>query len=137
MSISGIASSLFNYVQNVQTQRQQFHNEFKQLGQDLQSGNITAAQSDFEALEQLRPLSTSASEGSPASQTLNQLSQDLKSGNLSGAQQDYQTLQHDLLIAHARHHHLGSVNGEISQLFAQRNDSSSSSNQNSSVSVTA
>ena len=36
---------------SISSQWQQFQQEFKQLGSDLSSGNISAAQSDFATLE--------------------------------------------------------------------------------------
>lgn len=44
MSTTGITSSMFSELQ-------QFQQEFQRLGQDLQSGNVSAAQSDFATLE--------------------------------------------------------------------------------------
>ena len=60
MSASGISlSSLLDYnaqsTQSVQSKKQQFEKEFQQLGTDLQSGNLSAAQSDFATLQQLGP----------------------------------------------------------------------------------
>lgn len=61
MSIIGILSSnLFSTGASQNTQSSQNHpsvfqqikTEFQQLGQDLQSGNLTAAQSDFTTLSQ-------------------------------------------------------------------------------------
>jgi hypothetical protein len=93
--LSGIASSFLQFnPQSVQTQVQQFQQEFQQLGQDVQSGNLSAAQSDFTSLTSsqqstfLQPPSNS-----PIAQALNQLSQDLQAGNLSGAHADYKTIQ--------------------------------------------
>jgi len=129
MSVSGILSSnLFNYnTQNVQSQMQQFRQEFQQLGQDLQSGNLTAAQADFATLQQLSPQGSSSatsSSSNPIAQAFNQLSQDLQSGNLSAAQQDYSTIQQDFqshAAAHGHHHHGGGSSGqsEISQLLSE------------------
>ena len=66
MSVSGISSTnAVDYsAQNVQSRMQQFRQEFQQLGQDLQSGNLSAAQSDFATLTQSSPAS-SASSSSP------------------------------------------------------------------------
>ena len=91
MSVSGISSSnLFDSTnQSVQNNRQKIQQEFHQLGQDLQSGNLSAAQSDFATLQQLAPQNSStasSTSGSPLVQAFNQLGQDLQSGNLSGAQ---------------------------------------------------
>lgn len=140
MSVSGISSSnLFNYENsNVQNQRQQLQQEFQQLGQDLQSGNLSAAQSDFATLQQIgsNTSSTSASASSnPLAQAFNQLGQDLQSGNLSAAQQDFSTIQQDLQSqvsqGHGHHHHHGGGGGQsnsISQLFQQLGQSLQSGN---------
>ncbi|MFZ0861666.1 MAG: hypothetical protein ABR881_09865 [Candidatus Sulfotelmatobacter sp.] len=136
MSVSGISSSnLFDSSkQTIQNNIQQFQKEFQQLGQDLQSGNLSAAQSDFVTLQQLGPqgnsssASTSAAQSnSPIAQAFNQLAQDLKSGNISGAQQDFAQIQRAFqnqssqTQGHHHHHHGGGESGgnAISQLFDQ------------------
>ena len=129
MSTSGIGSMM--------SQVQQFQQEFKQLGTDLSSGNISAAQSDFVTLENdlsqngstststTSASSASASENSsPIAQAFNQLAQDLQSGNLSAAQSDYSTIQQDFqsMASQGHHHHhklSGSEDSQGSQLFAQ------------------
>lgn len=130
MSIAGILSSnLFNYqkqsAQN-QSQLQQFQQEFQQLGQDLQSGNLTAAQSDVTTLQQLGPkgLSEPVSANSTAfASSFHQLSQDLQSGNTSAAEQDYATLQQQIQNhvsqMHHHHHHSSVENSQVNQLFQQ------------------
>ncbi len=132
MSVSGISSSsLFNYSnQNIQNSQQQFQQEFQQLGQDLQNGNVSAAQQDFATLQQLGPqasstLSTQTS--NPMRQAINQLGQDLQSGDVSAAEKDYTNLKQDFQnSAHTRvhHHHQPHTggsgdSGEMSQLFEQ------------------
>jgi hypothetical protein len=131
MSVASIAASLLFNPQSLQNSAQQFRSEFQQLGQDLQSGNLTAAQSDFSTLMSGQTSSASwLQSNSPIAQELNQLSQDLQAGNLSAAQQDYSTIQQDMQSAvqghHGHHHHHGggassSSNDQnsISQLFAQ------------------
>ena len=139
MSVSGISSSnLFDYsTQSVQNRRQQFQQEFQQLGQDLQSGNLSAAQADFAALQQLGPQTNSTSSAQSNNsivQAFNQLAQDLKSGNVSGAQQDFSTIQQDVQnkTTHMHHHHRfpvdGSGGGAISQLLNQLGQSLQSGN---------
>ena len=124
MSTSAIASNLFSY-QTQNTQMQQLQKEFQQLGEDLKSGNLSAAQQDYVTLEQLAPQSSSASPQSsnPIAQAFQQLSQDLQSGNLSAAQQDFNTIQQDFQQAaqmHGHHHHHGGGDGNsIGQLFQQ------------------
>jgi len=120
MSVAGIASSLFDYAtQSLQTHRQQFRQEFLQLGQDLQSGNLAAAQSDFADLQQLKPASTNPN--SPITQAFQQLSTDLQSGNISAAQQDYSTIQQSFQnrAHHAHHHPHGTGDDNINQLIDQ------------------
>jgi hypothetical protein len=121
MSTSSISGSMFS-------QWQQFQQEFQQLGKDLSSGNLTAAQSDFATLEKDMPQTSSsastAQSSNPIAQAFSQLSQDLQAGNLSAAQQDYANLQQDFQSrpAHWHHHHHRSGQGEqsqFSQLFEQ------------------
>jgi len=133
VSVSGIlSSSLANYtVQNMQSRMQQFQQEFQQLGQDLQSGNLSAAQSDFGALQQYAPQANSSSQNtSPIAQAFNQLATDLQAGNTTAAQQDYATIQQDFQSqgtqnqgAHMHHHHHhgggGSQSNSIEQMFQQ------------------
>jgi outer membrane protein assembly factor BamD (BamD/ComL family) len=99
---------------------QQIKTEFEQLGQALQSGNLTQAQSDFATLSQnisaanqSSGATTPATNTSPAAQAFAQLGQDLQSGNLQGAQQDFTNLQQDVQQSssqqagghHGHHHH--------------------------------
>jgi len=131
MSVSGISSSGFsNYsTQSVQDKMKQMQQEFQQLGNDLQSGNLSAARADYATLQQLGPQSTSTSSAqsnNPIAQAFNQLSKDLKSGNLPAAQQDYAQIQQDLqsqasqMHGHHHHHHGGSGGAStMSQLFDQ------------------
>jgi outer membrane protein assembly factor BamD (BamD/ComL family) len=142
MSIIGILSSnLFaaGAAQNTQSSQnnpskfQQIKTEFQQLGQDLLSGNLTQAQSDFTTLAQNLPganqssatTAKSATGNNAIAQAFAQLGQDLQSGNLQGAQQDFANLQQDLqqtssqqVGGHHHHHH-----------HAESSQSSSSSQQ--------
>jgi hypothetical protein len=56
MSISGISGQNYysNAVYNQQNNRQQMQTDFAQLGQDLQSGNLTQAQSDYTNIQSLQ-----------------------------------------------------------------------------------
>jgi soluble cytochrome b562 len=108
VSLSGISSTSFlaNNSSSLQSKRHEVQHEFQQLGQDLQSGNTTAAQSDFTTLQQLVPkLSTGAPQSyDPRVRAFDQLGQHLQSGNISAAQQDYAKLQ-DVLQSQAHFHH--------------------------------
>ncbi len=137
MSVAGIStSSLYNYnSQNTQSNFQQIQQTFQQLGQDLQSGNLSAAQSDFATLQKLVPQlsstasSTASQSNSPIAQAFAQLGKDLQSGNLSAAQQDFSAIQQDFQNQASQsqtqetqghhHHHGGGGSSEISQLLQQ------------------
>ena len=131
MSVAGILSSAVFSIgsQLLQSRKQQISQEFQQLGTDLKSGNLTAAQADFAALQKLQPSgSSSTSSSNPITQDFNQLAADLKAGNTTAAQQDFTKLQQDFQSQgtqthHHHHHHGGSSNSgggsEISQLFSQ------------------
>ncbi len=130
MAINGIASgilSILNSSQNQQSPFQKIGSEFQQLAQDLQSGNLSQAQSDFTALSQNFPglsqnsaIPTAAAGNNPIAQTFAQLGQDLQAGNLQGAQQDFATLQQDLqqsspqVHGHRHHHHAEDSQGSSS-----------------------
>jgi outer membrane protein assembly factor BamD (BamD/ComL family) len=125
MSIAGIlSSSLFNSnSRSVTSPQLSFQKEFQQLGQALQSGNLSAAQADFATLQQNSPTSSatsSASSGNPIAQAFSQLGKDLQSGNISAAQQDFSNIQQDSqsqsiqTSGHHHHHHHGGGGGDSS-----------------------
>ena len=131
MSISGISASnsLSQSVQSWQTRAQKIQTEFQQIGQDLQSGNLTQARSDFNALSQNLP--SSLTQGNSAlSQAFSSLGTALQSGDAAAAQKAYSTLQTDLQQVgqgqHHHHHHGGggsqnsnsSTGSTLSQLFS-------------------
>jgi len=130
MSIAGIAgnSSLFqnSVVQQTQNRFQQIQSQFQKLGQDLQSGNLTQAQSDFATLTQNLPnggkssstaasatsANASSSDSNPVLQAFQSLGKDLQSGNLTAAQQDFAAIQQSAQQSqasgqshHGHHHH--------------------------------
>ena len=93
MSISGILSSANQHQIGATNPLQQ---QFQQLGQALQSGNLSSAQSDFATLQAAfsQPAATTGNAtSSPIKQAFNQLASDLQSGNLSAAQKDYSAVQ--------------------------------------------
>jgi len=149
MSVSGILSSLGSFgnfdVQHSHNSWKAFKQDLQQLGQDLQSGNLSAAQQDFATLQQDAPkafdatsstAATSASSATSAtsatsssstqntiSQDFQQLATDLQSGDLTAASKDYAQLKQDVAQAlqdgraHVHHHHHhGGGGGEMSQL---------------------
>ncbi|MBZ5660768.1 MAG: hypothetical protein LAO08_10210 [Acidobacteriia bacterium] len=124
---TGDFSSLLNSASGTsQTGANPLIKAFQQLGQDLQSGNLQAAQQDYTNIQQTaqqevqgaqpsgghrhhhhrvdndQNSSSSSSPSSfsqqtnPVAQAFSQLAQDLQGGNLQGAQQAFATLQNDL-----------------------------------------
>src|SRR6266481_5763182 len=139
MGIFGIASTILGQISSATTpnpHKQQVKQGFQLLGQDLQSGNLSQAQSDFASLQQLLPggqqssLLTPASgaqSSNPLAAAVSQLAQDLKSGNLTAAQSDFATVQQNLQqagpqagAAHGHHHHHQS-DGDSGQSSGQPN----------------
>jgi hypothetical protein len=137
MSISGLTNSaldsLLSAAQNTQNGQgglQQIEAEFRQLGQDLQTGNLTQAQEDYTTLSQnfqnaqnTTSASTTAANSNPITQAFAALSQSLQSGDLSAAQQNYATLQQDIQQqgtgqVHPHYHHghgRGQQDNQVSQ----------------------
>jgi hypothetical protein len=149
MSVAGILGGGWNN-SSTTSQYHLTNSEFQQLGQDLASGNLSAAQSDFSTLQQAfgqtsgSSSSTSASSTSnPIAQAFQQLSSDLKSGNLAGAQKDYSTIQQDMQSQfgghHLHNHHrmrVGSGGGnDLNELNQLLQSSSSSTSQTASSSA--
>jgi len=141
MSVPGIAGSILSGLSNVHTgptKFQQIRSEFQQLGQDLQSGNLTQAQQDFSALTSNFP-GFSQTGAAPASQTstnpllqaFQQLGQDLQSGNLQAAQQDFtnieqtvaQNAQQSTQRAQGHHHHHHAGNSQNTASGSQQTNS--------------
>lgn len=108
MSITAIPSSTFTQPQ-LSNATKVLQQNFAQIGQDLTSGNLSAAQTDYSTLQQnLQSQADPAPNqiphhhhggvGRPVERTspqqiLTQLGQQLSSGNLSAAQQAYSSLQ--------------------------------------------
>ncbi len=139
MGIFGIASAILGQISSATTpnpHKQQIKQGFQLLGQDLQSGNLSQAQSDFASLQQLLPGGqqsslltpvSSAQSSNPLATAVSQLAQDLKSGNVTAAQSDFATVQQDLQqagpqlgAAHGHHHHHQS-DGDSGQSSGQQN----------------
>lgn len=102
---------------------QQFRQVFQQLGQDLQSGNLSAAQSDILTLQQsVLPAAstTTSSSKNRIAQDFSQLSTDLQSGNISAAQKDYSAVQQDFQnrATHRHHHHGGGGTSGFSKVIS-------------------
>ena len=96
MSTAAVSSNLV--AQQSPGYFQQRRADLQQLSQDLQSGNLSAAQQDFSSIQSLAQTGPFASSGdafktSQRQQDFTQIGQALQSGNLAGAQQAFSQLQ--------------------------------------------
>ena len=89
MSVTGIQSSNSFSSSALQDRFEKVQQEFKQLGQDLQSGNLAQAKTDFTALQQNAPQPPAGfsdhNSSNAVSQAIAQLARDLNGGNSSTA----------------------------------------------------
>jgi hypothetical protein len=122
MSITGIPSSTFNQYP-LDAASKLFQRDFKQIGQDLESGNLSAAKQGFSILQKdlqtqggctprgvynnhiLRAGAGDLTNQNSLLQELDHLSQTLDSGSLSAAQQAYAALQTQSTVATIGGHH--------------------------------
>jgi hypothetical protein len=119
MSIAGIASSSLSQLANIQRNYQQVRGEFKQLGQDLQAGNLAQAQTDFVTLSQ--SAGSQFGSNSPVTKTLNTIGQALQSGDLATARQAFSSLPVGIVgpCAEPRHSHVGTTHNPFGQALNQ------------------
>jgi hypothetical protein len=95
MSVSSISNNLAHFLPTSQNlPSKQFQQEFQQLGQDLQSGDLSGAQAIYTQLPKPGHGQSSSQSGTPIEQEFGNLGQALQSGNLTAAQQDYTQIQH-------------------------------------------
>lgn len=121
LSTSGITSSLLSQIVGSPSTANQFATDLNQLAQDLQSGNLSAAQQDYITLSEdaldgatsstattsasgittglLSEIASSSSSSSAFVGALTQLGTDLQNGNLTSAQEDLLTLDSTALNA--------------------------------------
>jgi hypothetical protein len=146
---SGVVNS-FQGTQGAAPKFEQIKEQFQQLGQDLQSGNLTQAQSDYTTLSKEFPganqsgataattantnpatTGTTTSSGTTSlAQQFAQLGQDLQSGNLRAAQQNDTNLQQTAQQngaqqvgghhRHGHHHHGGGAQSASTGSSAQQ-----------------
>lgn len=141
MSVAAISTSL--YANSLNNTGVPPHNNVRlrqnigKLGEDLQAGNLSAAQQDFATLQSAsgnNPTGTTAS-NNPISQAVNQLAEDLQTGGIAAAQQNVASAQSSSLQptqngssgTHLHHHHHGGGGAEASQLLQQLGQDQTSS----------
>jgi len=121
MPALAIANTVLSQLEALaQNKSSRLNGSFQQLSQDLQTGNLAQAQSDFSSLQQLLPGSAQNSlaassaispNSNPLATAVSQLAKDLKSGNATAAQSDLANVQQDVQqlrqkgAGHSHHHH--------------------------------
>jgi len=155
MTVSGVCASTNNYQSTVQSHFKQRQQDFQNLADALQAGNLQGAQQAFAALQQDRSSSprvagvtgtSQAGQSSPIRQDIQTLQSALQANDLAGAQKAFTTFQQDLQQTghtHHRHHHGGGPGGIlqtlasfVSGLYSGNSSNFMSSSGTSSLSVT-
>lgn len=143
MAVSGIfANNAINQTGNSQKFRQ-VKDDFQQLGQALQSGDLNMAKQAFAALQQFMPNLSSASpsqKGQQGSQNplladLSAVGKALQSGDLAAAKSAFAKLRQNVQsVSRKGHHHGHHRTGGAQNSFASLLDSSSQTNGTNGVS---
>jgi hypothetical protein len=119
MSVLGIGSTTLSQLGNIQSKFQQVQGEFKTLGQDLNSGNLVQAETDFVTLSQ--SVTSQLASNSPVAKAVNAVGQALQSGNLTAAQQAFSSIAPTMTGQSAVHHH--HAHGSQTSASAAQNNS--------------
>src|SRR5690349_11494920 len=110
MSITSVSSNAAAYQPPQQNGMRQ---NFQQLTQAIQSGDLSSAQTAYASLIQALPnqganaANGAAGQNNPFQQAIQSIGSALQSGNISGAQQALQAFQSQMKGAHHGHHHHG------------------------------
>jgi soluble cytochrome b562 len=114
MTISGVSSCSSNdpAMQQMDSRFSKIRQAFDNLGNALQSGNLSDAQSAFGALSQLRADGSQGTSGAQGANSNNPVANDmaavgqaLQSGDLAAARSAFAKVQQDARSAHHGHHH--------------------------------
>jgi len=113
MSVSSVTANS-DPLSQIVNQRKQRQQEFQELSNAIKSGDLTAAEQSFSALQQLFSPSAAtaqtqnsqqASGQDPVTADISALGQALQAGDLTTAQTDFTQLQKDIQAAGQKHHH--------------------------------
>ena len=95
-SVAANSGSMPQINQSQMAKMAQMKSQFDQLGKDLQSGDLSAAKSDYAAIKKNAPQEASQSDSGPMVQMqskMDQLGQALDSGDLAAAKTAYSAIQ--------------------------------------------
>ena len=145
--ISAITNAYHAYQTSGQNKFAQGQQGFQGLDSALQSGNLTAAQNAFAALQPLLPNSSTGNQTpngqqgnnpNPLAADLNAVGQALQSGKLSDAQKAFAKLKQHMQSLQGRYHH-SHHNGSASTQSTRPTTSNASagSNAGSNINITA
>lgn len=104
MPVSGISTAIpvQGGPEPIHQRSEKFKQEFHQLGRDLRSGDLEAAQADFATIQQFAPEQGPSVLGqSRLGKIFDRLAGDLQTGDLASAKQDYSTI-HQIFRNRAR-----------------------------------
>ena len=108
--LSNLSSNLATSQTSASSTKGAFRADYQALGQALQNGDLSGAQTAYNNLEQLIP---SRAQSHTLPTALSAVGQALQAGNLSGAQQAFAALQQLVQQANTEHHdhHIGVSGG--------------------------
>jgi soluble cytochrome b562 len=137
VSISAISGQTLN-ASTTGSASTDFGQQFKQLADALDSGDLSDAQQAYADLSQLQDSGQgpSANSNSPLAKVLGQIGQSLQSGDLTGAQQSLQSFQ-QARGGHHHHGHHGGASAAPQTTPPTSNTTTSSTDPGSVVDVTA
>ena len=94
MAVSGISTALpvQGGPEPIHQRSEKFKQEFHQLGRDLRSGDLAAAQADFATIQEFAPECPSTQGQSLLGKAFDRLADDLQAGDFASAKQDYSTI---------------------------------------------
>ncbi|MGD0192001.1 MAG: hypothetical protein ABSD74_14770 [Rhizomicrobium sp.] len=134
MSISGVAASAASYTSSWPSQQSTLQQNFTQLTQAIQSGNLSSAQQAYATLMQSMPASangpTAGQSGNPFQTAIAQIGAALQNGSMSAAQSALSGMQTQMRSAPHHHHHRG---GGMSAGSSTASSSSSSPSTTSTI----
>lgn len=113
MSISSVSTSQSTSQAYMQNDRAQFKQDFQDLSQALQSGDMSAAQDAMSKIQQLQQNKTGGTKGAQGafSQDLETLASAISSGDLEASKNAFSTLQQNMQTHKGGHHHSHSSQG--------------------------
>lgn len=142
MSVSAVNAAQNSYWNTIQSKYNQPAQDFQNLASDIQSGDLTSAQTALAAFQKdiqnnpQSPLATALSDPtSQVSKDFQALQTALQSNDTSAAQTAFAAVKQDLKTLHHHHHHKAADDTDGTQSTTDTTSASSDSAINSAVGV--